>query len=104
MEPLPIVCTLSEEALKERQSTTLEQLFGQAREFQPLPSGYRFRFDVSNQLLVDIMELIIKERKCCRFIDFKLEVAASEGPVWLSLEGPAGTREFIESVLRVQKT
>ena len=69
METQPIACTLSEEALKERQSKTLQHLFGQARDMQPLPSGYRFQFDVSDQLLMDTMELIIKERKCCQFIN-----------------------------------
>ena len=104
MEPQPIACTLSEEALKERKSTTLEQLFGQAKEVQQLPAGYRFRFEASDQVLMSIMEMITKERKCCTFLDFRLDISAAEGPVWLSLEGPEGTREFIESVIQVDKT
>lgn len=53
---------------------------------------------------MDIMELIIQERNCCRFIDFRIDVAAAEGPVSLSLTGPEGTREFVENVFLIHKT
>ena len=101
MEPLPIVCTLSEEALNTRQANMLDQLFGAAQAFQQLESGYKFRFDASDQILLGITEMIIKERKCCRFLSFNLEVPSAEGPVWLSVEGPTGTKDFLESIIDI---
>lgn len=102
MEPLPIACTLSTEALAERKATTLEQLFTAVQEVQPLNSGYRFRFDASDQILTSIFEMITKERKCCRFMDFELQVLAAEGPVWLAISGPEGTKHFLESMLNME--
>ena len=43
--------------------------------------------------------MIAKERKCCRFLDFELKVHAAEGPVWLAISGPEGTKHFLESML-----
>ncbi|MEM8487856.1 MAG: hypothetical protein AAF564_20060 [Bacteroidota bacterium] len=102
MKSLPVVCELSSEALAQRKATTLTELFSEVQELQPLRSGYRFRFEVSDQLLTNIVEMINKERKCCRFMDFELQIAAAEGPVWLAVSGPAGTRDFLESLLNVK--
>lgn len=104
MEPLPIVCTLSAEALGERKATTIEQLFASVQEVQSLRSGYRFRFDASDQILADILQMITKERKCCRFMDFELTVHAADGPVWLAISGPKGTKDFLESMLNMEKS
>ncbi len=102
MEPLPVACTLSAEALAERKATTLELLIEDVQEIQPFKSGYRFRFDVSDQILASILELITKERKCCQFMGFELQVHAAEGPIWLTISGPEGTKDFLESVLNIE--
>ena len=104
MEPRPIACTLSADALAERKATTLEILFADAKEIQSLRSGYRFRFDASDQILTRILEMITKERKCCQFMDFELKVLAAEGPVWLAISGPEGTKHFLESILNMEKS
>ena len=103
MEPLPIACTLSAEALAERKATTFEQLFVAVQELQPLKSGYRFGFEASDQILQRIVGMITMERKCCRFMNFELHVPAAEGPVWLSISGPEGTKQFLESMLNIKK-
>jgi len=104
MEPLPIACTLSPADLEERKATTLDQLFASAQEVVPLNSGYRFRFDPSDQKLYTIFEMIAKERKCCRFMDFELQVTAAEGPIWLVVKGPEGTKQFLESLLDMENS
>lgn len=104
MEPLPVACTLSVEDLAERKATTLEQLFAGVQELQPIKSGYRFRFDASDQILASLFEVINKERKCCRFMDFELHVRAAEGPIWLAISGPEGTKQFLESLLNMEKS
>ena len=102
MEQLPIACTLSEKDLAERKATTLEQLFAGVQELVPLNSGYRFRFDASDQTLRNIFEMIAKERKCCRFMDFDVQVSSAEGPIWLAISGPEGTKQFLDSLLNTE--
>ncbi len=104
MEPLPIACTLSAEELAVRRTTTLEQLFAGGKELQPLRSVYCFRCDASDQIFASSVELMTQERKCCRFMDFELQVRAAEGPVWLAISGPEGTKNFLESMLNLEQS
>ena len=39
------------------------------------------------------------ERRCCAFLRFRLTVEPGEGPIWLELTGPPGTREFLAAEL-----
>ncbi len=41
------------------------------------------------------------ERQCCRFLRFGITVEPDNGPVFLELTGPPGTREFIAALLEV---
>ena len=48
------------------------------------------------QLLVATVEA---ERQCCRFLRFDISVEPDGGPLWLSLSGPLGTRDFLSAPL-----
>jgi hypothetical protein len=45
--------------------------------------------------LAQLAEWISFERKCCPFFKFEIELEPESGPVWLSLTGRAGVKEFI---------
>ncbi len=96
---LPIVCSLDSQELQDRKETTLKTLFEKVQETKRLAGGIAFRFEASDGLLASIVEVINKERKCCRFLDFQLQVTADEGPVWLTLSGPEGAVPFLEEIL-----
>jgi hypothetical protein len=57
------------------------------------------RFTLPADALPAVAAVINAERRCCRFLEFQIAVAANEGPVILTLNGPAGTREFLEALL-----
>jgi hypothetical protein len=76
----------------------LTRLFTDAvRQRRELPDGRAFRFDAD--ALDELARWIAHERSCCPFLRFVIEVAPGGGPVWVSLTGPAGTREFLSAEL-----
>jgi hypothetical protein len=60
------------------------------------PDGFAWRFEARGEVLQSIAGVIDAERQCCAFLRFELIVEPGNGPVWLVVTGPAGTREFLE--------
>jgi hypothetical protein len=60
--------------------------------------GYRFRLPNDADLLVTAATYISYEHLCCAFLHFTLEVMPNDGPLWLSLTGGPGVKEYIHSV------
>jgi hypothetical protein len=98
MPDLPIACTLDDAALRERREGLLAKLGERAAEQQALSNGRRLRFTADTETLALIGRVIEAERRCCQFLRFQLTVEADRGPVLLDLTGPAGTREFLDSI------
>ncbi len=104
MDILPVACTLNADSLEKRKTGTLKMLFSKVLEKETVSTGYRFRFQASDQLLLDMMDVIVKERHCCKFLNFDLKVPATEETVWLTISGPEGTRAFLEELLDLPTT
>jgi hypothetical protein len=60
-----------------------------------LPDGLAIQIDTARIALPQLAEWISFERKCCPFFEFRIDLAAESGPVWLSLTGRTGVKEFI---------
>ena len=99
MADLPIVCTLSPEALEARREGLLSELLRRSAGHEVLPKGLRLRFPASSETLSSIARAVDAERHCCRFLRFTITVEPDEGPVTLDLTGPEGTREFVAALL-----
>lgn len=91
----PIACELSHEDLAHRRHALLPGLVEQAVERQDLADGFRWRFEPGPDLLTRIAAVIDGEGRCCRFLQFRLEVGNGGGPVWLQVTGPEGTVPFL---------
>jgi hypothetical protein len=72
------------------------------REVKELPDGYSFRFDASQPTVLLVSEFIARERACCPFFTFELVAERNEGPLWLSLRGREGVKEFIVAELNIE--
>jgi hypothetical protein len=101
MADLPIVCTLSHEALAARRQGLLAELLRQSvgREF--LPDGLRLSFEASSETLSRIAQAVDAERHCCRFLRFTIALEPDGGPISLDLTGPPGTRDFVAALLEM---
>jgi hypothetical protein len=99
MSELPIACTLTPEALRQRREELLPGLARRAEACDRLATGVRLRYAPSADVLTDIVKMIEAERQCCRFLRFELTVGPDLGPITLEVTGPAGTTEFLASLI-----
>jgi len=96
---LPIVCTLTPSELSDRREELLSGLLAKAVARDPVPGGFRWRFDPEAQIVTEIAAVIDGERRCCRFIRFLLVAEPGEGPVWFEVTGPPGAGEFLATLI-----
>lgn len=99
MADLPIACTLSPDDLRARQAELLPGLAARAAVVTLLPDGARLEFAPAADLLGGMAAVIDRERQCCRFLRFVVDVPPDGGPVRLDVTGPAGTRELLAGML-----
>ncbi len=99
MADLPVVCTLSPEALNARREHLLQALQRRARDRRDLPDGWRLVFAAADGVVGEIARAVDAERRCCRFLLFTITVEPGDGPITLDLTGPPGTRDFLASLL-----
>jgi hypothetical protein len=60
-----------------------------------LPDGLAIQIAPDKIALPQLAEWISFERKCCPFFEFRIDVGPESGPVWLSIAGRAGVKEFL---------
>ena len=79
-------------------SARIRRLFRESVvERQKVSEGYAFRFTADE--IEEIGRFVAQERKCCPFLEFSLDIAARDGPVWLVITGPRGSQAIIEAEL-----
>jgi RimJ/RimL family protein N-acetyltransferase len=96
-EALPVACTLSAAELQERREAVLQKVRHKVLEVRELEDGYAYSFPSEGEWLRELAGLIDLERQCCPFIRFRITVEANDGPAWLELTGPEGTKAFLLS-------
>lgn len=101
MTDLPIVCTLTPDALRTRRDGLLTGLLRRARARHQLPDGVRLEFPPEPELLSVVADAVEAERHCCRFLRFEIVVEPDGGPMSLKLTGPPGTPEFLAALLEI---
>ncbi len=99
MTDLPIVCTLTPDALHARREGLLAELLRRSTGYELLPEGLRLRFASSADTLASIARAVEAERHCCRFLRSTITVEPDEGLMTLDLTGPQGAREFVAALL-----
>src|SRR5687768_11177938 len=65
---LPIVCTLTPEALEARRLGLLTELANRAEDCEQITDGIRMRFSATSETLPTITRAVEEERHCCRFL------------------------------------
>jgi hypothetical protein len=62
-----------------------------------LPNGYEFEFPADPNTVQLVAEWAAGERDCCPFFDIDLHLEREGGPLWLSLTGREGVKQFIQA-------
>ncbi|MGB8681295.1 MAG: hypothetical protein WCD12_00300 [Candidatus Binatus sp.] len=93
----PIACELGaiSAADRPRYDELRKMLAASAIGKRELSDGVAVRISTERMALAQLAEWISFERKCCPFLDFRIDVAPESGPVWVSLTGRAGVKEFL---------
>src|SRR5688572_3670125 len=98
MDSLPIACTLTPGNLRARRTELLPGLVARALERQDLPDGFLWRFKATPETIQVVAATIGAEHHCCAFLRFEMTVEPGDGPLWLRVTGPPGTRELLASL------
>ena len=104
LDNLPIACSLEAAELRERETTLRTQFRSGVVETEELADGYAFRLSGDANSVRLVAELIAAERACCPFLKFELVAEPNMGPVEVRVTGPAGTKEFLSSLLGLSST
>jgi hypothetical protein len=104
MNSLPIACNLTGAELQERRRTVLEKLRGAVVEVEELADGFAYSFSAEGNRFPELAAMIELERQCCPFLQFRVTVAASNGPISLEITGPEGTKDFLSSTFEWEKS
>ena len=95
MDSLPVACSLSPSELQERRLTVLQKFRSAVSEAQEIENGFKYRLPGNGAVLRELAELVELEHQCCPFLSFTITVEPSDGPVFLEISGPEGTKEFL---------
>lgn len=77
----PVACTLSADELRTCAEHLLPGLARVARNVSGLPTGVRLEFEAAPGIVSRIAAVVERERACCSFLCFAVEIPASDAPV-----------------------
>src|SRR5262249_25957544 len=100
---LPIVCTLSEEQLRQRRRELLDRVKACAISATELPDGYAYEFPPEAETLAMLARLIALEHDCCQFLTFRISLAAGKTVAILEVTGPPKAKSVITDFLGAGK-
>jgi len=94
----PIACDLSalDSETFDKHKQVSETVLSSVTEIREQPEGYAFRLRTETEMIRQAATFVARERQCCPFFDFTLEVKRDEGPVWLSISGREGVKQYVE--------
>lgn len=98
---IPIACDPSAIGGDWQHHTTVIKRWQEAvEEAVELPNGYGYRFKADTDLLMSLAEFVSRERLCCPFFTFQIEVNPG-GSMWLRLTGPDSTKALLETTFNM---
>lgn len=71
----------------------------EVEDISELSDGLAFSFPA--EAYDAVIEFVGRERLCCPFLTFALNVSRNRGPVQLRLTGPDGVKDFIRAELHI---
>ena len=92
-----MLCELMPAELQERRRTVFVAVKQTILGIRELDDGYALSFPSISESLKDLSALVDFERQCCPFLTFRITVEANNGPFWLEVTGPEGTKEFLRN-------
>lgn len=97
----PFRCNISAftSAQREHYQTLSQELLKTIQEVREQPDGFSLRLAADSSMVMKAAEFITLERLCCPFLAFQLSLEAEKGPLWITLSGPEGVKDFLRAEL-----
>ena len=95
---LPVACSLMDSELQERRRNVLQRVRSMVSEVKEVDHGFIYRFPSDGAWIRELANLVELEHQCCPFLKFTITVESGDGPVWLEMTGPDGTKAFLSEV------
>jgi hypothetical protein len=101
MKETPFACDMSaiEPSLRSKHIEKIKEVFHFTKEIKEISNGFTFLLPNEQSLLINLMSFVEKERLCCPFFGFIIEIEPEGGSVWLKIYGREGVKEFIRAEL-----
>jgi hypothetical protein len=94
-----IACTLSQERRALRREEIRAGFMPRIRRVRELADGYAFGLDLTPADEAEARDFAAFESECCSFASYDVQRDEAESAIWLSVRGPAGTREFVRKLV-----
>ena len=98
MTNLPIACQLTDPEFRARRSGLIAAVRAMVVSATWQPDGLVLELPPSAAALRDVLDLVAAERTCCPFLRFELQTGPEEVTTRLTITGPPGSREFLETL------
>ena len=98
-DDIRVACCLSDAELRKRVATLLARFGPAVIAAEELRDGYVFHVPGDKKSMEVVWEAIVAERECCPFLTFELTAQPNMGPVSVRVTGPAGTKDFLKTIL-----
>ncbi|HKO63458.1 MAG TPA: hypothetical protein VJV03_20000 [Pyrinomonadaceae bacterium] len=95
---LPVACNLMDSEFQERRRSVLQKVISAVAEVKETENGFSYRFPSDGAWIKELATVVELEHQCCPFLRFSITVEAGDGPIWLEMSGPEGTKEFLTEV------
>lgn len=99
-----VCCRLLPAELREREQTILAELGKHTLKAEPISEGYQLTLQPNDASLRLAAEVIIAERQCCPFLQFRLIATQESRSLILELRGPKGSQDLLKEVLTLSKS
>ncbi len=98
MKQIPFACNMPAIApsMREKHIEKIKEVFQAVLEINELSNGFAFILPNKSSLLINLMAFIEKERLCCPFFRFKIEIEPEKN-VSLAISGNDGIKDFIKA-------
>ena len=94
---------VSTDEAQTKRSELLTVVLDSIKQVKEVDNGYVLRFDSNQEDYVLITDWLQVENICSPFLRSQTVVESNNGPIWVELSGPAGTKDFLKSELAISR-
>lgn len=89
MKETPFACDMSaiEPSMRSKHIEKIKEVFQSTKEINEISNGFAFLLPNESSLLINLMTFVEKERLCCPFFGFIIDLEPEGGNVWLKVNG-----------------